>query len=136
MGSNPIGAIMEDELIIEVARSLLSGSKPLSKADFPHCRYPHCRYGEILQALLEELDAVVILREVSNCDYQGDVDVDILLSDGRLICYYYSYGSCSGCDTWEAESLTDEQIKEEMKTGATYFSSFDEYQQWNKMRKV
>lgn len=122
---------MDDELIVEVARSLLSDSKPLSKADFPSCRY-----GEILQSLLEDLDASIILREVSHCDYQGDVDVDILLSDGRVFSYYYSYGSCSGCDTWEAEGLTDEQVKEEMKTKATYFSNFNEYQQWNKMRNT
>jgi hypothetical protein len=88
-----------------------------------------CRYSEILDKLLEHMGAVKVLRLESDCSYQGSVDTDVLLSNGRIFSYQYSYGSCSGCDTWEAKGYSDEQIMEDMKQGATEFSK-EEYIVW------
>ena len=44
--------------------------------------------------------------------------------------YQYYYGSCSGCDTWEATGLDDEQIKAAMLQGATFFDNIEQYQTW------
>ena len=85
------------------------------------------RYSENLQSLLDRLGAFKILRESFCDDYQGDVDVDVLLEDGRVFSYCYSYGSCSGCDTWEAQGLDDAGVEAAMEQGATFFDSMRDY---------
>ena len=121
---------IDDDILIEIAKSMLSEINPLA-----NCGWIGCRYGDCLADVLNELGAVKVLREQYVKDYQGEVDVDVLLKDGRIFSYYYSYGSCSGCDTWEAKGYDDDEIKREMKMKATYFSSMNEYSQWLKMRE-
>lgn len=91
------------------------------------------RYSDILRELLGELGAVKVLREEFENDWQGFVDVDILLNDGRVYSFYYSYGSCSGCDAWEANNYSEETIKQEMKNDASYFDNIDHYNTWREL---
>lgn len=88
----------------------------------------NARYSENLQAVLVKLGAKKLLRKQYESDYQGDVDVDVLLEDGRVYSYYYSYGSCSGCDEWEDRDLNDEQIQEIMINEATIFDNMEQYE--------
>lgn len=92
------------------------------------------RYSDVLESLLKKLKAKQVLREHSIDDWQGEVDVDVLLEDGRVFSYYYSYGSCSGCDGWEAEGLDDGQIEAEMAKDATYFDNIEQYNQYLNMK--
>ena len=62
-----------------------------------------CRYCSNLQKVIDRLGGEKILRLEYESDYQGYVDIDVLLSDGTVMSYYYSYGSCSGCDSCDAE---------------------------------
>lgn len=93
----------------------------------------NARYSEVLQMLLTELGGVRLLRKDYESDYQGHVDVDVLLNDGRVFTYYYSYGSCSGCDEWEDRGLSDDQIKDTMKTEATFYPDEASYNEWRRM---
>lgn len=85
------------------------------------------RYSECLETLLTELQADKVLYEDFKDDYQGYVEVDVLLKDGRVFSYRYSYGSCSGCDEWEDRGLTDEEIVQQMKIEATFFNNLSDY---------
>lgn len=87
------------------------------------------RYSEILVDVLQKIGAIKMLREDFHDDYQGHVDVDALLSDGRVYSYCYYYGSCSGCDEWEAENYSGDKIFEIMKD-ATYFDDMEQYKKW------
>ena len=68
-----------------------------------------------------------------------EVDVDVLLSDGRVFSYYYVYGSCSGCDEWEARNLSCDEIEsvimQEMQE-ATIFNDLESYNQWRENVKA
>lgn len=91
------------------------------------------RYSDILEELLASLVAVKELRCEFEDDYQGFVDVDAELSDGRVFSYKYWYGSCSGCDGWEADDLSDSQIMDEMRQECTIFDTMEQYEEWRKM---
>ena len=86
------------------------------------------RYSKNLQAVLIKLGAKKLLRKVYESDYQGYVDVDVLLEDGRVYSYYYSYGSCAGCDEWDNRDLNNEQIEEIMINEATIFDNMEQYE--------
>ena len=89
-----------------------------------------CRYCSNLQKVIDRLGGEKILRLEYESDYQGYVDIDVLLSDGTVMSYYYSYGSCSGCDSWEAEDLDDAGIESAMLQEMTFFSNIHEYNLW------
>jgi hypothetical protein len=93
------------------------------------------RYSGELEDLLDELKAVKELRVDFDNDYQGHVDVDVLLEDGKVFSYKYYYGSCSGCDSWEGDDLTGDEIKIEMLKEATIFDNESQYQVWRKSIK-
>ena len=94
-----------------------------------------CRYGDILFKLLKSLNSKEILSLNYENDYQGYVDIDVLLEDGRVFSYHYSYGSCSGWDEWESLSLNGEEIEEVMMKEATFFDNIDQYNKWLKMKQ-
>jgi len=94
------------------------------------------RYSEILENVLDRLGAEKILKEEYEDDYQGYIDVDVLLKDGRVFSYEYSYGSCSGCDSWEAMDYSIEQIEAEMLTEATFFDNIDQYNKWKESTNI
>lgn len=90
------------------------------------------RYSENLQQVISKLRGEEILRLSYESDYQGDVDIDVLLSDGRVFSYNYNYGSCSGCDEWESRGLSDNEIEATMLSEATIFDSRKQYDKWRK----
>lgn len=96
------------------------------------CDYP--RYGSILDAVIHELGGAKVLELNFETDYQGYVDISVLLESGEVWSYHYSYGSCSVCDEWEYKDLSDEEIGEVMKREATTFSSEDLWNIWNQSR--
>lgn len=75
--------------------------------------YKSCRYGDNLEAVLKAEKATVII-DGSEAGYQGYVRVFAKKPDGSYILAEYSYGSCSGCDTWEAKAYTAEEIQGEI----------------------
>lgn len=88
------------------------------------------RYSANLQTVLTKLGAKELLRKKYESGYQGYVDVDVLLEDGRVYSYYYPYGSCPGCDEWEYRNLTDEEIEEIMIKEATIFDNIEQYNKY------
>lgn len=91
-----------------------------------------CRYSAILEKVINDLNPEKILRLDYYSDYQGHVDIDVLLKDGRVYSYYYSYGSCTGCDDWEDKGFDENKIYDIMKN-ATYFSKIEHYEHWRNM---
>ena len=94
-----------------------------------------CRYGDILLNLLKHLNTKEILNLSYENDYQGYVDIDALLEDGRILSYKYYYGSCAGCDEWEALNISNIEIEEVMMKEATFFDNIDQYNKWLKMKQ-
>ena len=92
------------------------------------------RYSTFLNDVVNELKGVNVLRlEYDESDYQGFVDIDVLLENGKVFSYMYNYGSCSGCDTWEAEGYSYEQIKQIMLKESTMFDNIELYNKWRLM---
>jgi hypothetical protein len=91
--------------------------------------YINCRYGSNAATVLKNY---TVIYDVSESDYQGSVEV--LAQKGSKYKYIqYSYGSCSGCDDWEARDLNDSEIEREMKRLSMNFSSLDNLKKWGKM---
>jgi hypothetical protein len=90
----------------------------------------HARYSDNLAQVIENLKGTEVLRLEYEADYQGFVDIDVLLMDGSVFSYNYSYGSCSFCDEWENEELTDSEIESQMLRESTIFSDITAYQEW------
>jgi len=75
-----------------------------------------CRYSENVQEVLTKLGAKETLF-INECDdWQGFLDVDVLLNDGRVFSYRYDYGSCSGCDEWEGEGYNNDEANRTFAT--------------------
>jgi hypothetical protein len=85
-----------------------------------------CRYGEIANEVWGDWD---ILWEDSEADYQGHAKI-FATKDGKYSYYEWWYGSCSGCDTWEAADLGDEAIEAEMKDTALWFKDRAQLKIW------
>lgn len=71
-----------------------------------------CRYGDVAAAIFGDAE---VIWESSQDDYQGYANVFARKPDGSFVHYEWSYGSCSGCDEWEARSLGDDEIEAEMR---------------------
>lgn len=91
------------------------------------------RYSECLKELVKSLGGIEVLCLDYDCDYSGYIDIDVLLEDGRVFSYKYYYGSCSGCDEWEARELSDDEIIEVMKQECTIFDNRYQYDKWRRM---
>lgn len=89
-----------------------------------------CRYGEVAKRIWGTSE---ILWEQSYDDYQGAAAILALMPDGQLCFYEWTYGSCSGCDDWEARCLSNGEIEQEMRDGAVYFGTFDELLEFFKL---
>ena len=96
----------------------------------------YARYSRNLESIVNRLSGVEILRKEYESTYQGFVDVDVLLSDGRVFSYCYSYGSCSGCDEWEGKNLSDDEIESVMMQESTIFNNRESYNQWRENVKA
>lgn len=73
----------------------------------------------------------MIIRLKYEAGYQGYVDIDVLLSSGKVFSYYYAYGSCSECDEWENRNLSDDEILLAMQKEC----SFIDYKNYYLFRK-
>jgi hypothetical protein len=78
-----------------------------------------CRYGDIAKKIWEDWN---ILWEDSEDDYQGHATI-LAEGGGKYSFYEWWYGSCSGCDTWEAANMSDEDVEKEMRDTAIWFDS-------------
>ena len=93
------------------------------------------RYSGLLDEIINDKfgGGKEILRLKYKSDYQGYVDIDVLLNDGKVFSYYYSYGSCSGCDRWSGEYGSDyESIKRVIIQECTIFDNIYQYKKWRK----
>lgn len=61
-------------------------------------------HTEVMESLFK--GARIVASWVDN-DYQGSEAFAYLLPDGRYVCLTDSFGSCSGCDSWEDSSDTE-----------------------------
>lgn len=85
-----------------------------------------CRYGDIAGNIWGDWE---IIWEDSEADYQGHAS--ILARKGQRYCFYeWWYGSCSGCDGWEADGKDDAAIEAEMRDTAIWFESKAELKRW------
>ena len=85
-----------------------------------------CRYGEVAERLWGEWE---ILWEDSDADYQGHAS--ILAKKGNKYAFYeWWYGSCSGCDGWEADGKDGDAIEKEMRDTALWFDSKKQLKTW------
>jgi len=76
-----------------------------------------CRYGYVAGTIWGKW---TILWEDSEDDYSGHARF-LAYHNGTYVYYSWSYGSCSGCDDWEARDLRDGEIANEMDRDAVRF---------------
>jgi hypothetical protein len=86
----------------------------------------HCRYGGHAEEIWGDWQ---VLWEYSIADYQGSARF-LAAKNGRFAYYEWNYGSCSGCDSWEAAGTSDADICEEMKRDALWFTNRAEVDAW------
>jgi len=85
-----------------------------------------CRYGDIAGTIWKDWE---IVWEDSENDYQGHASF-IATKDGKWSLYEWWYGSCSGCDGWEADGKNEEEIAADMRKDAMWFGNFTELFEW------
>lgn len=85
-----------------------------------------CRYGDVASLIWSDWD---VIWEDSEADYQGHASF-VAEKDGKYCFYEWWYGSCSGCDGWEASNATTEEIQAEMKSTAMWFENKQELLTW------
>jgi len=71
-----------------------------------------CRYGDVIGRVFASAD---IICEDSKADYQGYAEIIARFDNGVFVHYNWNYGSCSGCDSWEALESTDDEILMEVR---------------------
>lgn len=102
---------------------------------FKHSASAKVRYGENAAAVWGDWNLV---WESTDDDYQGFAKFIAWKGGGikewsfgplwqgkkppLYVVYEWSYGSCSGCDTWESEEKSSDDIKKVMATDAVYFT--------------
>jgi hypothetical protein len=85
-----------------------------------------CRYGEIAGKIWGSWD---ILWEDAEDDYQGHAA--FVAKNGNIYCFYeWWYGSCSGCDGWEAAEMSETDILLTMFKEAILFENKQEIIKW------
>jgi len=97
-----------------------------------------CRYGDVAEKAFGLMN---ILWEDSTDDYQGGAEV-LAKSESRAwgeedkpyVHYEWSYGSCSGCDGWEDQGLSDAKILAEMMDGCSFYDK-ESLGEWLNMLK-
>jgi len=67
------------------------------------------RYSSVLEEVIRELGGVEILR----LDYDSEeVDIDVLLEDGRVFRYEYDVTDCTWWDKIELKFVRDEMLED------------------------
>lgn len=74
-----------------------------------------CRWSEYAEEIFGDWD---VIWDNSQADYQGSVEF-LAHKDGKFGYLSYSYGSCSGCDSWE--DMEAEKVREEFQRMAEFF---------------
>lgn len=85
-----------------------------------------CRYGDVAGTIWCNWD---ILWEDSDVGYQGHASF-LAEKDGEYCFYEWWYGSCSGCDSWEAAEFTTKAIRDEMVDTALWLEDKDALLRW------
>lgn len=85
-----------------------------------------CRYGDIAERIWGDWD---IIWEDSEADWQGHASF-VAEKDGKYCFYEWWYGSCSGCDGWESDGSSEDEIEAEMRDTALWIDSKDEMMRW------
>jgi hypothetical protein len=89
-------------------------------------------FFEAWETIFEGIGAQkVLFCSSSYWGYGGSIDIDILLSDGRVLSYEYGFDSC--CDRLEGaceEGGDNTDIEEDITTHATYFDNLTQYDAW------
>lgn len=88
-----------------------------------------CRYGSIAEGVWGDWD---LIWEDAEVDYQGHASF-LVKKGNKYVFYEWHYGSCSGCDGWEAADATNEEIAQEMQERAAVFNSKKELKGWLNM---
>lgn len=93
-----------------------------------------CRYGDIAEKIWGDWN---ILWEDSEADYQGHASF-LAEKDGKYCFYEWWYGSCSGCDTWEAKwgytcKDADVLVEKEMRDTALWLDDEQMLMNWLNM---
>jgi hypothetical protein len=86
-----------------------------------------CRYGEVAERIWGDAE---ILWESSEAGWQGEAKFIARMKDGRYCYYEWSYGSCSGCDTWEAAGHSDGKIEDIMRAEAAWFEDKETFERF------
>lgn len=86
-----------------------------------------CRYGDVAETVFGDFD---VLWENSESDYQGHASIFAKSLDGGYVAYEWTYGSCSGCDGWEADGTSDDAIAKEMRDSAVWLADVSELGRW------
>jgi hypothetical protein len=86
----------------------------------------YCRYGDVAERIWSDWE---ILWEDSVDDYQGHATI-LAKKENKYSFYEWWYGSCSGCDGWEADGKDDEAIEKEMRETALWLDSKKELKKW------
>lgn len=81
-------------------------------------------HDDQMQALFK---GAKVLAHWNEGDYQGEVATAVQLADDRFAWYQDSYGSCSGCDSWE--DADDEAVRALCIDLANSARVFDTYQE-------
>jgi hypothetical protein len=82
-----------------------------------------CRYGNIAGNIFRDAD---IIWENSEADWQGSANLLAATTYGTFIHYSWTYGSCSGCDEWEARELSEQEVEKEMRMAMAELSGRQE----------
>lgn len=85
-----------------------------------------CRYGDIAGEIWGDWN---VIWENSEADYQGHASF-VAEKNGKYCFYEWWYGSCSGCDGWEADGASDETIEREMRDTALWMDSKEDLKKW------
>jgi len=84
-----------------------------------------CRWSEYVAEIFGKAD---ILLDNSSSGYQGNAEIIGALPDGRIGMYSWSYGSCSGCDSWENED--EDVIRREVRDNILWFDGPSQFLEW------
>jgi len=85
-------------------------------------------YSSVLQEVIHELGGLEILRLAFGPE---EVDIDVLLEDGRVFCYEYNKLDCAYWYCIE-EKFVREEMQEEV---AVFYTSLKSYAQWTEQER-
>lgn len=73
-----------------------------------------CRYSENIPGKYR--DYILVADKSDGGGYSGEANFLAVSQDGNdFVLISYPYGSCTGCDDWEARDLSDVEIEQEIE---------------------